>query len=59
MVNSVNGELDRCSKDALTGFVGWLLQGVLAGLAFTCLIGKFKAASCFHFDEIIFNARFN
>lgn len=35
MVDSV-----RCEKDALTGFVGWLLQGVLAGLAFTCLIGR-------------------
>lgn len=40
MVNTVSGELDHCSKDALTGFIGWLLQGLLAGLAFTCLIGK-------------------
>lgn len=40
MVNTVSDELDHCSKDALTGFIGWLLQGLLAGLAFTCLIGK-------------------
>lgn len=37
MVISVSD--DHCSKDALTGFLGWMLQGVLAGLAFTCLIG--------------------
>lgn len=29
----------QCDKDALTDFFGWMLQGVLAGLAFTCLIG--------------------
>jgi len=29
-----------CDKDALTDFFGWMLQGVLASLAFTCLIGK-------------------
>uniref|UniRef100_U5ESR1 Putative conserved plasma membrane protein n=1 Tax=Corethrella appendiculata TaxID=1370023 RepID=U5ESR1_9DIPT len=30
----------HCSKDALTDFFGWFLQGILATLAFTCLIGK-------------------
>lgn len=30
----------HCSKDALTDFFGWMLQALLAGLAFTCLIGK-------------------
>lgn len=29
----------QCDKDALTDFFGWMLQGMLAGLAFTCLIG--------------------
>lgn len=48
------GSVDHCSKDALTGFTGWLLQGVLAGLAFTCLIGKltqnvnFSSQFCCH-----------
>lgn len=28
-----------CGKDDLTGTLSWMLQGVLAGLAFTCLIG--------------------
>lgn len=31
----------HCSKDALTDFFGWFLQGILATLAFTCLIGKY------------------
>ena len=30
----------HCSKDALTDVFGWFLQGLLAGLAFTCLIGE-------------------
>lgn len=30
----------HCSKDALTDVFGWFLQGLLAGMAFTCLIGK-------------------
>ncbi|XP_055594564.1 store-operated calcium entry regulator STIMATE-like [Uranotaenia lowii] len=30
----------HCSKDALTDLFGWFLQGILATLAFTCLIGK-------------------
>lgn len=42
MVETVSVELDHCGKDALTGFIGWILQGLLAGLAFTCLIGKFS-----------------
>lgn len=36
----VEEKLDHCGKDALTGFLGLMLQAVLAGLAFTCLIGK-------------------
>lgn len=35
----LNNDL-HCSKDALTNFFGWFLQGLLAGLAFTCLIGE-------------------
>ncbi|CRL01788.1 CLUMA_CG015004, isoform A [Clunio marinus] len=30
----------HCSKDALTDFFGWLLQGLLAAIAFSCLIAK-------------------
>lgn len=30
----------HCQKDALTNFFGWILQIVLAGVAFSCLIGK-------------------
>lgn len=37
MVNT--DEADHCTKDALTSFLGYMLQAVLAGLAFTCLIG--------------------
>lgn len=33
----------HCSKDALTDVFGWFLQGLLAGMAFTCLIGKYGA----------------
>lgn len=32
----------HCSKDALTDFFGWLLQGLLAAIAFSCLIGESK-----------------
>lgn len=37
----VHDHNDHCAKDALTGFFGWLLQFILAGLAFTCLICKY------------------
>lgn len=30
---------EHCAKGALTGIFGWLLQFILATLAFTCLIG--------------------
>lgn len=30
----------HCPKDALTSDFGWLLQGILAGVAFTCLVGE-------------------
>lgn len=30
----------HCRKDALTDFFGWMLQVLLACLAFTCLVGK-------------------
>lgn len=30
----------HCSKDALTDFFGWILQILLAGIAFSCLIGE-------------------
>jgi len=32
----------HCSKDALTDTLGWFLQGLLAGMAFTGLICKYK-----------------
>lgn len=32
----------NCTKDALSDFFGWFLQGVLAGIAFTFLIGKIE-----------------
>lgn len=34
------GQQQTCDKHALTDFFGWMIQGLLAGLAFTCLIGK-------------------
>lgn len=30
----------HCSKDALTDGFGWILQGLLAAIAFSCLIGE-------------------
>lgn len=43
---------DHCDKHALTGFLGLVLQGVLAGLAFTCLIGtKQFSATLFHLSS--------
>ncbi|XP_031626678.1 store-operated calcium entry regulator STIMATE-like [Contarinia nasturtii] len=39
-IQMMDENLNHCQKDALTGFLSWLLQGVLAGLAFTCLIAK-------------------
>ena len=30
----------HCQKDALTDVFGWILQIILAGIAFSCLIGK-------------------
>lgn len=30
----------HCDKDALTDVFSWFLQGLLAGIAFTCLICK-------------------
>ena len=35
-----SSDYGQCDKHALTNFFGWMLQGTLAGLAFTCLIGK-------------------
>lgn len=35
----------HCSKDALTDFFGWLLQGLLAGIAFSCLIGALQLST--------------
>lgn len=40
VLNATQLESPHCSKDALTDFFGWMLQGLLAGLAFTCLIGR-------------------
>lgn len=40
LINNNDSVNLHCSKDALTNFFGWFLQGILAGLAFTCLIGK-------------------
>lgn len=44
----------HCSKDALTDFFGWLLQGLLAGIAFSCLIGKL--AAFYHYNRIKFTS---
>lgn len=37
----ISHEDEHCSKGALTGIFGWLLQFILASLAFTCLIGEY------------------
>lgn len=37
----ITHEDEHCSKGALTGIFGWLLQFILASLAFTCLIGEY------------------
>lgn len=34
------GAGQTCDKHALTDFYGWMIQAMLAGLAFTCLIGN-------------------
>jgi hypothetical protein len=34
----------HCSKDALTDFFGWILQIILAAIAFSCLIGELRVA---------------
>uniref|UniRef100_A0A8D8S2Y0 Store-operated calcium entry regulator STIMATE n=1 Tax=Cacopsylla melanoneura TaxID=428564 RepID=A0A8D8S2Y0_9HEMI len=39
-VMNVTNSTGHCSQDALTGAFGWLLQLILASLAFTCLIFK-------------------
>ncbi|KAG8295923.1 hypothetical protein J6590_069394 [Homalodisca vitripennis] len=36
----LNAHDEHCTKGALTGIFGWLLQFILASLAFTCLIAK-------------------
>lgn len=36
----INWSEPHCSKDALTDTYGWVMQFLLAVLAFTCLIGK-------------------
>lgn len=41
MAGTVVVSQQTCDKHALTDFFGWMIQGLLAGLAFTCLIGKF------------------
>jgi hypothetical protein len=38
----------HCQKDALTDFFGWILQIILAGIAFSCLIGERKLFLCWH-----------
>lgn len=43
--NSLVGDMSQelhCGKDALTDALGWFLQILLATLAFTCLICKYK-----------------
>lgn len=41
----ITHEDEHCSKGALTGVFGWLLQFILASLAFTCLIGEYMLAN--------------
>lgn len=43
----------HCGTDALVGNFGWFLQGLLATLAFLCLISK-----AWFYLHIIFNAFF-
>lgn len=45
----------HCSKDALTDFFGWLLQGLLAGIAFSCLIGELAWLSLISLWRVYFN----
>lgn len=42
--------VDHCE---LTGFLGWMLQAVLAGLAFTCLIGMIIIYLLYEYDICI------
>lgn len=37
----------HCPKDALTDVFGWFLQVLLAGLAFTCLIGMLSIVNLY------------
>lgn len=46
----------HCDKDALTNFFGWVLQIILAGVAFSCLIGMLRIlffSSINSFNEIM------
>lgn len=46
---------EHCSKGALTGIFGWLLQFILASLAFTCLIGEYVVVFfTFHLMSLFF-----
>lgn len=50
----------HCQKDALTDFFGWILQIILAGIAFSCLIGMFKTQLCWHiFLSLIYCLQLN
>lgn len=47
----------HCSKDALTDFFGWLLQGLLAAIAFSCLIGEWRLSTNYHHNRIKLTSR--
>lgn len=47
-----------CEKDDLTDMFGWFLQGLLACLAFTCLIGKIIRKISIQLDFIKFYFNF-
>lgn len=45
-ISDAASNVSQCDKHALTDFYGWMIQGLLAGLAFTCLIGKYLCNIC-------------
>lgn len=52
-MEAINGNRGQCDKHALTDFYGWMIQCLLAGLAFTCLIGMFIEHSVFRQNKYI------
>lgn len=51
-INALAKNDEHCAKGALTGIFGWLLQFILATLAFTCLVGKYLVLYIFYSRNI-------